>query len=424
MKLLRFLTAGSVDDGKSTLIGRLLYDTQSILDDHLEAVTGLSKNKELGEIDLALLTDGLRSEREQGITIDVAYKYFSTSSRKFIVADTPGHIEYTRNMVTGASNSDLVIILMDVRKGVIEQTRRHSILASLLKISHVVVAVNKMDLVGFAEERFVEIQQEYLKLASQLSFKKIEFIPISALHGDNVVDKSQNMPWFNGPSLLQFLEKVNIENVLNLDLLNPRFSVQYVIRPQLKEYHDYRGYAGKIMAGSYQKGDQIVVLPSLKRSRIESIEQNGVEVFKARSNEACVIKLQDNLDISRGDLLCVEGKAPVLSSKFEAYVCWMDDYPMKVGGSYFLQVNSKRVKAKIISLDYKIDVNLLQKIRKENSSYLEGNLNDILKITLQTVSLMAIDSYLSLKVNGQGILIDTNTFATVAACMFSAGEFL
>src|SRR6476620_10942693 len=300
MDILRFITAGSVDDGKSTLIGRLLYDSKSILVDHLEAIEKQSKNKKEGEIDLALLTDGLRAEREQGITIDVAYKYFSTPKRKFIIADAPGHIQYTRNMVTGASNSELIIILVDARHGVVEQTRRHSIIASLLNIPHIVVAINKMDLVNNSQDVYNNIVIDYSEVATKLGLKDITYIPISALNGDNVVDASTNMDWYDGPSLLHFLENVSVDN--DIDLTQGRFPVQYVIRPQVEEHHDYRGYAGKITSGIYRKGDKITVLPSGLSSTIKTIEVGGKEVDEAFAPQSAILQLDDDIDISRGDL--------------------------------------------------------------------------------------------------------------------------
>ena len=307
MDLLRFITAGSVDDGKSTLIGRLLYDSKSILADQLAALEKQSRNKEDGEIDLALLTDGLRAEREQGITIDVAYKYFSTPRRKFIIADAPGHIQYTRNMVTGASNANLIIILVDARNGVVEQTRRHSIIASLLNIPHVVVAINKMDLVDYSQDRYNNIVIDYAELARTLGLKDVTYLPISALKGDNIVDRSKALSWYEGPTLLELLETTELDE--DVDLKRGRLGVQYVIRPQTEDLHDYRGYAGKISSGIYRKGDSVTVLPAGLTSRIKSIETGGKEVAEAFAPQSVIVQLEDDIDISRGDLL-VNGERP------------------------------------------------------------------------------------------------------------------
>jgi sulfate adenylyltransferase subunit 1 len=308
MDILRFITAGSVDDGKSTLIGRLLYDSKSILVDQLEALEKQSKNKNSDGIDLAIITDGLRAEREQGITIDVAYRYFATKKRKFIIADAPGHVQYTRNMITGASNSQLIIILIDARQGVIEQTRRHSIIASLLKIKHVVVAVNKMDLVDYSEEVYNEIKTNYEKVAETLGLKNVDYFPISAFHGDNIVDKSENMNWFQGEPLLEFLENLEISDDVNLT--DARFQVQYVIRPQTEELHDYRGYAGQIISGVYKKGDKITILPENIETTISKLETGGKEVEEVFANQPAVIQISDNIDISRGDFFVKSENLP------------------------------------------------------------------------------------------------------------------
>jgi len=413
MDLLRFLTAGSVDDGKSTLIGRLLYDSKSILIDHLEAIKQQSRNKEEGELDLALLTDGLRAEREQGITIDVAYKYFSTPKRKFIIADVPGHIQYTRNMVTGASNSELIIILIDARKGVIEQTRRHALIASLLQIPQVVVAINKMDLVDYDEIQFLTIREAFKSLSKGLHFRELNFIPISALDGDNVVSPSVHMPWYLGDPLLEFLEKVNVNS--RTELNKPRFPVQYVIRPQSGEHLDYRGYAGKVINGSYRVGDSVVVLPSQRKTKIKSIEKAGKEVMEIEAPESGVLLLEEDLDISRGDMICVLGTEPKLYNEFSGWVCWMDDKPLKPGNRYLLQINSLRVKAKIQSIPFKIDINTYQKL--ENMELAE--LNDIIRIEFITSAPLGLDFFDELHANGQGILIDENTYSTVGAFLFS-----
>ncbi len=420
MDILRFITAGSVDDGKSTLIGRLLYDSKSILQDQLEAIESQSRSKADGELDLALLTDGLRAEREQGITIDVAYKYFSTPHRKFIIADAPGHIQYTRNMVTGASNSDLVIILVDARNGIIEQTRRHSIIASLLRIPHVVVAVNKMDLVDFSEARFEEIVAEYRTITETLGLKDVHYIPISALGGDNIVECSPNLSWYKGAPLLEFLEKIEVRNDLNTT--TTRFQVQYVIRPQTEDLHDYRGYAGKISSGSYKKGDSVTVLPSGVQSRVKAIEIAGEnahprEVEKAFAPQNIILHLEDDIDVSRGDMIVRHGEAqastPLVSQEIETLLCWMDAKPLTVGNKYVLQHQSRTVRAVVRSIEYKLDVNTLQKT--EDVAAL--GLNDIAKITLKTASPLVFDSYAKLRSGGGAILIDETGFGTVGACM-------
>jgi len=414
MDILRFITAGSVDDGKSTLIGRLLFDSKSIMIDQLEAIEKQSKNKEDGEIDLALLTDGLRAEREQGITIDVAYKYFNTPKRKFIIADAPGHIQYTRNMVTGASNSDLAIILIDARHGVVEQTRRHSIIASLLNLPHVVVAVNKMDLMNFDEAVFNAIVTEYQKVADYLGLKEVVYIPISALNGDNIVDTSTNMPWYNGQSLLDVLENVPLQNDINLT--DARFPVQYVIRPQTDELHDYRGYAGKVISGIYKKGDAVTVLPSGLVSTIENLEVAGKSVEEVFAPQSAIIHLADDVDVSRGDTLVLTANQPSVSQSFDAILCWMDNKPLIPGNKYLLQINSRVVKAVIKSIEYKLDVNSLQQLPAPE----KASLNDIVKVGIKTASPIAYDSYKQLRVNGGAILIDETSNVTVGACMIQA----
>ena len=411
MDILRFITAGSVDDGKSTLIGRLLYDSKSVLIDQLEAIERQSKNKNDGEIDLALLTDGLRAEREQGITIDVAYKYFSTPKRKFIIADAPGHIQYTRNMVTGASNSELAIILIDARNGVVEQTRRHSIIASLLNLPHVVVAINKMDLVNYSEDIYNNIVIEYQKVAKTLGLKNIKYIPISALNGDNIVETSEKLPWYEGDSLLHYLENVKLDSDVNL--ANARFSVQYVIRPQAPELHDYRGYAGKIISGIYRKGDKINLLPSGVESTIKAIEIAGKEVPEAFAPQSVVLHLEDDIDISRGDMIVPTNNQPKLEQEFEALICWMDNKPLIPGNKYLLQTNSRVVRSVVKEIQYQLDVNTLEK----NESPAQAVLNDIIKVNIKTASPVAFDSYKELRQNGGAILIDETSCVTVGACM-------
>jgi sulfate adenylyltransferase subunit 1 len=400
-----------VDDGKSTLIGRLLYDSKSILIDQLAAIEKQTKNKENGEIDLALLTDGLRAEREQGITIDVAYKYFSTPKRKFIIADAPGHIQYTRNMVTGASNAQLIIILIDARNGVVEQTRRHSIIASLLNIPHVVVAINKMDLVDYSEDHYNNIVIDYEQVAKSLGLKDVKYIPISALNGDNIVERSDKLAWYEGEPLLSHLENVQLQSDVNLD--DARFSVQYVIRPQAAELHDYRGYAGKIISGIYKKGDDVTILPSGTQSKIKSIETGGEEVDEAYALQSVVLHLEDDIDISRGDMIVPTANQPRTDQEFEALLCWMDNKPLIAGNKYLLQLNSNRVRAVIKEIEYQLDVNTFDK----NYSPEKAVLNDIIKAKIKTASPVAFDSYENLRQNGGAILIDETSFVTVGACM-------
>jgi sulfate adenylyltransferase subunit 1 len=411
MDILRFITAGSVDDGKSTLIGRLLFDSKSILIDQLEAIEKQSKNKLNGEIDLALLTDGLRAEREQGITIDVAYKYFSTPKRKFIIADAPGHIQYTLNMVTGASNSELAIILIDARNGVVEQTRRHSIIASLLNIPHVVVAINKMDLVNYSEDVYNNIVIDYEQVAKSLGLSDVKYIPICALNGDNIVERSKNLSWYKGAPLLSYLEDVKLDSTVNLT--DSRFSVQYVIRPQAPELHDYRGYAGKIISGVYHKGDKIIVLPSGVESSIKAIEIAGKQVDEAYALQSVILHLKDDLDVSRGDMIVPINNQPNIEQEFEVLLCWMDNKPLIPGNKYLLQTNSNRVRSVVKDIEYKLDVNTLQK----NYSPEKAVLNDIIKATIKTSSPVAFDSYKKLRQNGGAILIDETSCVTVGACM-------
>jgi sulfate adenylyltransferase subunit 1 len=386
MDILRFITAGSVDDGKSTLIGRLLYDSKSILQDQLEALEKQSKNKNADGIDLALLTDGLRAEREQGITIDVAYRYFNTPKRKFIIADAPGHVQYTRNMITGASNSNLIIILIDARLGVIEQTKRHSIIASLLRIKHVVVAVNKMDLVDYSETRFNEIKSDYEKIATQLNLPYVHFIPIAALHGDNIVEESDKMPWYKGLPLLQFLEEVEI--AADINHTDARFQVQYVIRPQTKELHDYRGYAGEIISGVYKKGDKIKILPTDIETTISRIEIAGVETEEAFAPQSVVIHLADDIDVSRGDSFVLANHLPKVENEIDVLLCWMDQKPLQPGNKYYLQHKSRLVRAVIREIEYKVDVNTLEHTEVTDSV----KLNEIVKAKIKTATPLVYDS--------------------------------
>jgi sulfate adenylyltransferase subunit 1 len=411
MDILRFITAGSVDDGKSTLIGRLLYDSKNILIDQLEQLEKQTKNREAGEIDLALLTDGLRAEREQGITIDVAYRYFSTAKRKFIIADAPGHVQYTRNMITGASNASLIIILVDARQGVAEQTRRHSIIASLLKIPHVVVAVNKMDLVDYSHDVFNNIVIDYSAMAASLGLGNVTYIPISALDGDNIVDKSDKMPWYEAEPLLRVLE--DVELVQDTNFTDARFPVQYVIRPQTEALHDYRGYAGKIISGVYRKGEAVTILPSGLTSTIKTVEIGGREVQEAFAPQSIVLQLEDDVDISRGDMIVKTDNQPQTGTELEVLLCWMDSKPLLIGNKYSLQINSQVVRAVVKEVLYRLDVNTLEKAYNPETT----GLNDIVRVRLKTASPVPYDAYAQLPANGGGILIDETSHVTVGACM-------
>lgn len=411
MDLLKLITAGSVDDGKSTLIGRLLYDSKSILVDQLEVLEQQSKNKNADGIDLAILTDGLRAEREQGITIDVAYRYFSTPRRKFIIADAPGHVQYTRNMITGASTSDLMIILIDARQGVIEQTRRHSIIASLLQMKHIVVAVNKMDLMNYSEEVFNQIKEDYLKVAAKVNLADVEFFPISALDGDNIVDRSKNMNWYEGDLLLDYLEKIEVKKQNSEQ--DSRFQVQLVLRPQTEELHDYRGYAGEIISGTYKKGDKIKILPQNIETTISKIETGGKEVEEVFAPQPAVIQISDDIDISRGDFLVKTDQLPRTENEFEALVCWLDQKELMPGNKYFLQHNSKLIKAVIKEIEYKIDVNTLEKIPAD----LSIKLNEVVKVRLKTATPLVFDSFDKNKTTGSAILIDETSNSTVGALL-------
>lgn len=411
MDLLRFITAGSVDDGKSTLIGRLLFDSKNIMVDQLEALEKSSKNMEEGQVDLALLTDGLRAEREQGITIDVAYRYFTTPQRKFIIADAPGHVQYTRNMVTGASNAQLMIVLIDARQGVVEQTRRHSIIASLLRIPHIVVAINKMDLVEFSQDVYNNIVIEYSKVAQSLGLKQVTYIPISALLGDNIVDPSTVMTWYEGKPLLQFLEEVEVKDDTNL--ADPRFQVQFVIRPQTEDLHDYRGYAGSVISGVYRKGDKVTVLPQGIPSTIQKLEIAGEEVDELFAPQAGIIHLSDDIDISRGDSIVRTDNQPQVGNEIEVLLCWMDEKPLQAGNKYLIQHNSRLVRSVIRQIEYKLDVNTLQQIPVENGV----KLNEVVKAVIKTASPLVYDRYDKLSANGSAILIDETSNNTVAAVL-------
>lgn len=413
MDLLKFFTAGSVDDGKSTLIGRLLYDSESILADQLEALQQSNRKNDDGTIDLAILTDGLKAEREQGITIDVAYKYFQTDKRKFIIADTPGHIQYTRNMVTGASNSDLAIILVDARNGVVEQTIRHSFIVSLLELKHLVVCINKMDMVDYSETVFNTIRDAYSEIASKLRVNEVTYIPVSALKGDNVVNPSERMPWYSGKSLLDHLETIEV-NEAELSA-QARMPVQWVIRPQTDELHDYRGYAGRVLSGSFKVGEKITVLPSGTHSEISRIETSLEDRNDVHSGMSVTLHLKDNVDISRGDIIVNSSNPPMISQQIEADLCWMDTKALDPSIMYLVQHNSKVSKCKVQEILHKVNINTLEKIDAD-----AFNLNDIGRIILKTAEPLAFDSYQVNKLNGGAILIDPRTNLTVGALMFRA----
>ena len=412
MELLRFATAGSVDDGKSTLIGRLLHDSKSIFEDQLSAVEDASERMGLGETNLALLTDGLRAEREQGITIDVAYRYFATPKRKFMIADTPGHIQYTRNMVTGASTADLAIVLLDARKGVIEQSRRHAFIASLLRIPHLVVAVNKMDLVDYSEDRFNEIVEEFRGFAAKLDIGDLTFIPLSALRGDNVVARSGNTPWYEGTSLLHHLETVHISSDRNL--IDARFPVQFVLRPHTDEHHDYRGYAGTVAGGVLKPGDDVVALPSGFTSRVARIDSMDGPLDEAFAPMAVTVLLEDELDVGRGDMLCRPHNQPTVSQDVDAMVCWLSETgALAPGAKFALKHTTRSTRALVKDLQYRLDVNTLH--RDEANGTLE--LNEIGRVRLRTTQPLFFDEYRRNRETGSFILIDEVSNNTVAAGM-------
>jgi bifunctional enzyme CysN/CysC len=411
MDMLRFATAGSVDDGKSTLIGRLLYDSKSIFTDQLDAVERASQAKGDDYVNLALLTDGLRAEREQGITIDVAYRYFATPRRKFIIADTPGHIQYTRNMVTGASTADLAIVLVDARKGLVEQSRRHAFIATLLRVPHLVLAVNKMDLVDYSQEVFESISDEFTRFATKLDVPDLTVVPISALLGDNIVTRSANMPWYDGSSLLHHLEHVHVSSDRNL--IDVRFPVQYVIRPQSSQFPDYRGYAGTVASGVLKPGDEVMVLPSGFTSRIASIETMDGPVDEAFPPMAVTVRLTDEIDISRGDMICRPHNTPSSTQDVDAMVCWMSDKPLTAGSKLALKHTTRTVRALVKSLHYRLDVNTLH--RDEAADGL--GLNEIGRVVLRTTQPLFADEYRRNRTTGGFVLVDEATNATVAAGM-------
>jgi len=412
MDLLRFATAGSVDDGKSTLIGRLLYDTKALFIDQLQAVEAISQARGDEYTNLALLTDGLRAEREQGITIDVAYRYFATPRRKFIIADTPGHLQYTRNMVTGASTADLALILVDARKGLVEQSRRHAFLCSLLRVPHLVLCVNKMDLVDWSQEVFERIAEEFTTFAAKLEIPDLMVIPISALHGDNIVNRSPNMPWYEGPSLLHHLEHVHIASDRNL--VDVRFPVQYVIRPQSTTITDYRGYAGQVASGVLKPGDEVMVLPSGFTSRIAAIDTADGPVEEAFPPMSVTIRLTDELDISRGDMICRPNNAPAVAQDIDAMVCWMDErQPLRVGNKYAIKHTTRSARTIIRDLQYRLNINTLH--RDESAD--ELRLNEIGRVRLRTTIPLLADEYRRNRTTGGFIIIDEATNRTVGAGM-------
>ncbi|MBC7485457.1 MAG: sulfate adenylyltransferase subunit CysN [Cytophagaceae bacterium] len=411
MDLLRFTTAGSVDDGKSTLIGRLLYDSKAIFEDQMEAIEEVSNRKGKGYVDLSLLTDGLRAEREQGITIDVAYRYFATPKRKFIISDTPGHIQYTRNMVTGASTANLAIILVDARKGVIEQTCRHSFIASLLQIKHIIVCINKMDLVDFKQDVFEKIQQDYKDFASKLSIPDIRFIPISALLGDNVVDRSENMTWYEGSTLLHTLENVNISSDQNF--VDARFPVQYVIRPQSDEFHDFRGYAGRIEGGVFKPGDEVIALPSGFNAKIKTIETIDGQLDEAFPPMSVTITLDREIDISRGDMLVKPNNQPQNSQDVELMICWLNEKKLVPNGKYVIRHTTKEARCIVKEVRYKMNINTLHRVEDDTTI----GLNDIGRILIRTTAPLFYDSYTKNRFTGSVILIDEFTNETVGAGM-------
>jgi bifunctional enzyme CysN/CysC len=416
MELLRFATAGSVDDGKSTLIGRLLLDSKQIFEDQLEAVERTSREKGFDYTNLALLTDGLRAEREQGITIDVAYRYFATPRRKFIIADTPGHVQSTRNMVTGASTADLALILIDARKGVLEQSRRHAVIASLLSVRHLVLCVNKMDLVDYDQDVFQRISDEFTEFAAKLDVRDLTFIPISALHGDNVTTHSPNTPWYGGPTLLHHLENVYIGSDRNL--IDARFPVQWVVRPMSNEWHDYRGYAGQVAGGIFRPGDEVMVLPSGMTSTITSIDLYGATIHEAMPPASVTIRLADDLDISRGDMICRPNNAPTATQDLDAMICWFSEKPLQERGKYVLKHTTRSVKCLVRDLHYRLDVNTLH--RDETTETLA--MNEMGRASLRVTAPLFVDEYRRNRSTGSFILVDEGTNETVGAGMVLAAD--
>jgi sulfate adenylyltransferase large subunit len=416
MDLLRFATAGSVDDGKSTLIGRLLLDSKSIFADQLEAVEATSNARGYDYTDLALLTDGLRSEREQGITIDVAYRYFATPNRKFIIADTPGHVQYTRNMVTGASTADLGLVLVDARQGLTEQSRRHAVILSLLRVPHLVLCINKMDLVDFSQERYNTIYEEFTAFATKLAIPDLTIIPISALQGDNVVTRSTNMDWYAGPSLLHHLENVHVAS--DRDLVDTRFPVQYVIRPKSDDYHDYRGYAGRVAGGVLKPGDDVLVLPSGMPSKIASIDLFDTELDEAFPPMSVTVRLEDDVDVSRGDMICRPQNAPKPSQDLDAMVCWMATAPLRPRQKLAIKHTTRMARTMIKDVQYRLDVNSLHRDLETK----ELSLNEIGRVQLRTTVPLLCDTYEKNRTTGSFVLIDEATGVTVGAGMINSGS--
>ncbi|PHN04635.1 sulfate adenylyltransferase subunit CysN [Flavilitoribacter nigricans DSM 23189 = NBRC 102662] len=410
-ELLRFSTAGSVDDGKSTLIGRLLYDSKSIFEDQYDAIKTTSERRGEENVNLALLTDGLKAEREQGITIDVAYRYFSTPKRKFIIADTPGHIQYTRNMVTGASTANVALILIDARNGIVEQTRRHAFIASLLQIPHLVVCINKMDLVDYSEEVYNRIKDEFSEFSYKLDVRDVHFIPMSALNGDNVVDKSKNMEWYGGGSLLYFLENVHIGSDHNL--IDCRFPVQYVVRPYSDEYHDYRGYAGRIAGGVFKKGDKVMLLPSGFTSKIDKIVTYDGELEEAYPPMSVTLLLEDDLDLSRGDMIVRENNHPTITQDLEVMVCWFNDRPLQLRGKYALMHTTQEARCVIKEIRYKLNINTLHRDEEDKKI----GMNDIARVVIRTTKPLFTDSYRRNRITGSLLFVDEGTNETVGAGM-------
>jgi sulfate adenylyltransferase subunit 1 len=409
--LLRFTTAGSVDDGKSTLIGRLLYDSKSIFEDQMEHIVQSGKRMGRQELDLSLLTDGLRAEREQGITIDVAYRYFATPVRRFIIADTPGHIQYTRNMVTGASTADLAVILIDARKGMLEQTIRHSYIASLLDIRHIIFCINKMDMENWSDSVFNLIKSQLATLVDKLKIIDAHYIPISAKYGDNVVNRSGNMNWYNGKTFLDLIETIEIRKNKNPE--NKRFPVQTIIRPHTSEFHDYRGYAGRVAGGVFRPGNEVTVLPSMRKSKIKSIDILGKTLSETIAGDSVAISLEDQIDISRGDMLVSSDDLPVISQDINLMICWFNERPLKIGGRYLMRINSNEAGCIVISVNYLTNINTMES-DFENKSI---NMNDIANITIKTSKPVFFDSYKINNITGSMILIDEGTNETVAAGM-------
>ena len=413
MDLLRFATAGSVDDGKSTLIGRLLLDSKSIFEDQLEAVEATSVSKGYDYTDLALLTDGLRSEREQGITIDVAYRYFATPNRKFIIADTPGHVQYTRNMVTGASTADLGLVLVDARQGLTEQSRRHAVILSLLRVPHLVLAVNKMDLVDYDQAVYDEIHRDFTRFATKLNIPDLEVIPISALKGDNVVRRSENMPWYGGSSLMHHLEHVHVAS--DRDLVDARLPVQYVIRPKSDAHHDYRGYAGQVAGGVFKPGDEVVVLPSGLTSRIEGIDLFDQEIAEAFPPMSVTLRLADDVDVSRGDMIARVKNAPTPNQDIDAMVCWMTNEPLRPRQKLAIKHTTRTGRALVKDIQYRLDVNSLHRDQETK----ELGLNEIGRVQLRTTVPLLCDPYSKNRTTGSFVLIDEATGVTVGAGMIN-----